>query len=525
MLIRREDFEDISLLTPGSNKEVWFTCEDCGIGVLQIYKNYVKQKDGKFCRTCRNRRTANRKDVKEKQSKRIKEAWKNEDYRTKVGNRISASCKETWLSGKRKVNVHNKTKYEDLKGSLESLNYKLITTEEEYEKPKEEKGPRKVKVECPYGHTFETIVSRWNQGSRCKQCQKVDWNNIVESFKKEGYELLSVQSEYENNNTKLMYKCPKGHEHSITWSNWILEHRCPSCASHISKGETELHEYIKSICGDVIFNDRLLISPMELDIVIPYKRIALEYCGLYWHGEQKGKDKNYHLNKLNGCLKKGYRLITIFEDEWNTKNELVKGKLKHLLGEDITERIYARKTKIGEISSTEAKIFCEKYHIQGYTSCSIKLGAYYGIELVAVMTFSKPSISKGRKDQKGNDWELSRFCTSKRVIGAAGKLFEFFKKHYQWDNIYSFADRRWSDGNLYRKIGFNEVDPSQPNYWYFDTKQPYKKYHRFNFRKDALKDKLEVFDASKTEYENMLVNGYDRIWDCGNFKFELKNRI
>ena len=31
----------------------------------------------------------------------------------------------------------------------------------------------------------------------------------------------------------------------------------------------------------------------------------------------------------------------------------------------------------------------------------------------------------------------------------------------------------------------------------------------------------ERYDPKLTEYENMLNFGYDRIWDCGNYKFVL----
>jgi hypothetical protein len=39
------------------------------------------------------------------------------------------------------------------------------------------------------------------------------------------------------------------------------------------------------------------------------------------------------------------------------------------------------------------------------------------------------------------------------------------------------------------------------------------------FQKHKLSKKLSIFDANKTEWDNMIVNGYDRIWDCGNRKF------
>ena len=34
-----------------------------------------------------------------------------------------------------------------------------------------------------------------------------------------------------------------------------------------------------------------------------------------------------------------------------------------------------------------------------------------------------------------------------------------------------------------------------------------------------LNKKLDVVDLSLTEWQNMQLNNYDRIWDCGNIKY------
>jgi hypothetical protein len=65
-----------------------------------------------------------------------------------------------------------------------------------------------------------------------------------------------------------------------------------------------------------------------------------------------------------------------------------------------------------------------------------------------------------------------------------------------------------------------EIAHTEPNYFYF-KKGEYKRHHRFRFRKNVLKKKLQTFDINKTEYQNMLENGWLRIWDCGNIKYEL----
>jgi len=125
----------------------------------------------------------------------------------------------------------------------------------------------------------------------------------------------------------------------------------------------------------------------------------------------------------------------------------------------------------------------------------------------------------GKKTSGVGEYELLRFSTSKRVVGISGKLLSYFITNYNPTKIITYADRRWSIGNLYEKIGFTFIHNSVPNYWYFKVGED-RRWHRFNFRKDQLPKKLPIFDPSLTEWENMQLNGYDRIWDCGNMKFE-----
>jgi hypothetical protein len=38
-------------------------------------------------------------------------------------------------------------------------------------------------------------------------------------------------------------------------------------------------------------------------------------------------------------------------------------------------------------------------------------------------------------------------------------------------------------------------------------------------QKHKLEKLLDIFDPNKTEYQNMLDNGYKRVWDSGNIKY------
>ena len=306
--------------------------------------------------------------------------------------------------------------------------------------------------------------------------------------------------------------------------------RCMTCYPYlngVSTGELEILNYIKSILPDgTIIEDKCwkVLGNKELDIYIPSLKIAIEYDGLYWHGEIGGnKHKRYHIDKTDKCNELGIRLIHIFEDEWTNKNEIVKSKLRHILQVDNSNVEYARKCEVVELVPERVENFLTSYHIQSSCRGSIKIGLLNKQkEIVAVMLFGSPRISMGVKKSNIGEYELLRYATSCNVIGGASKMLSYFLKNYNPTKITSYADLRWSNsGNnsLYNKLGFDFINNTDPNYWYFLPGYNIR-YYRFNFRKSELSKKLSTFNPLLTEWENMQLNGYDRIWDCGNAKYE-----
>jgi hypothetical protein len=213
-------------------------------------------------------------------------------------------------------------------------------------------------------------------------------------------------------------------------------------------------------------------------------------------------------------------LIHIFDDEWLYKREIVKSRLKAILGVN-SNTLYARNCEIREVFSNQKDEYLIKTHIQGADKSSIRLGAFIEDKLVGVMTFSRPRKSVGFTNiESENAWELLRFA-SDSVIGLASKFLKHFIINYKPSRIVTFADRRWTpvhEGCLYEKIGFTFISETHPNYWY--TKNYRTREHRFGYRKAKLVE--EGYDANKTESEIMKERGYDRVWDCGSFRYELK---
>ena len=100
-------------------------------------------------------------------------------------------------------------------------------------------------------------------------------------------------------------------------------------------------------------------------------------------------------------------------------------------------KLYARNTRISEISIKECKEFIDKNHIQGAPNGShIRIGLYDRNELVSVMTFTL--------HQDG--WHLDRFCNklNTNVVGGASKLLKYFINQYNPDVIISFSSTKRS---------------------------------------------------------------------------------
>ena len=85
---------------------------------------------------------------------------------------------------------------------------------------------------------------------------------------------------------------------------------------HNSLIQQELFEFIQSIYDKPILqNNRQLIKPQELDIVLPDLKLAIEFNGIKWHSYEDGMAKDYHIQKSLKCKEIGYRLIHIYEFE------------------------------------------------------------------------------------------------------------------------------------------------------------------------------------------------------------------
>ena len=347
------------------------------------------------------------------------------------------------------------------------------------------------------------------------------YNNVI--LKLDKIEPLFTEEEYHGSNS-IYYKwlcneCNKEFEYMIGDGRYPI---CPKCNpyKYSSKGENELYDWISNYITDVnnidkckqYFKDGKKLY--ELDVLIKSKNIAIEYNGIYWHSELgNNKNKSYHINKTN-WFKNNHNIdiIHVFENEWIFKKEIIKSLILARLGIS-SKIIYGRNCEIKNVNNI--KEFLDNNHIQGYVPSNINYGLYYDDELVSLMTFGKSRFNKSYK------YEMLRFCNklNTKIHGGFSKLLNKFIKDYG-NELITYCDKRLFSGNVYETNGFKLIGNSNPNYFY--TKNYINLENRMKFQKHKLKNLFENFNPELTEWENLKINGYDRIWDCGNLIYTLK---
>lgn len=277
-------------------------------------------------------------------------------------------------------------------------------------------------------------------------------------------------------------------------------------------------------------SNRKILNGFEIDLIHEESKTCFEINGCLYHTEKYGKkDKYYHLTKTQKCNEIGYNLYHIFEDEIMLKPEIIISKINHILNISNNERIHARKCIItNEVNKEDKSVFLNKNHIQGSDNSLIQIIAKYNDNIVAMMCFDNKRQMNKEKIHDNNTYELTRFCVKNnyQITGIANRLLKYFIQNYKPNRIVSFADIRWtpnSNNNLYTNLGFNLVKILPPDYSYFKSSvSRYGRLHKFGFGKSNLKRKYpEIYDNSKTEWEMMQELGFDRIWDCGKYKYEL----
>jgi predicted GNAT family N-acyltransferase len=339
--------------------------------------------------------------------------------------------------------------------------------------------------------TKKTCIERYGK-EHFSQSEKIKQKTKETNLKKYGHE-------YPSQNDEIIKKILKSSSNKI---------------KKYGKTQQEIKSYIEEITKTKLTIK--VIERKEIDIFDPKKNIGIEYCGLRWHNEKSPdpRNKNYHLNKYKLCESEGIKLITIFEDEWMKKQKQCKNYLKSIFGK-FKNRIFARKCTVREINKKISNKFYNEYHLFGKpNNTKVSFGIFLLEELIGC-------ASIGYHHRDSSKTTINRICFKPdfQIIGGASKLI---KNCVNWckkngcKKIITWSDNRWSNGNMYKKIGFELEKEIAPDYSYVDSKTKYKRVSKQSRKKNITNCPLD-----KTEEQHAIEEGFYKIWDCGKKRWIL----
>lgn len=396
---------------------------------------------------------------------------------------------------------------------------------------------RSVWWQCGLGHEWEAVIasrgSTIGRNRGCPICSNrkvlIGYNNLAKTHPELIPQLdltttpdIKIEDLHAGSSKKVGWICSKDSTHK--WVTSIekrakLNQGCPLCSNRVSLAETEVADWVTSLLGpsiSIIRNDRkILPDNKELDIYIPSLKFAIEYNGFYWHSEDK-VGTSIHYKKWKACKEAGIQLFSVWEDYWLENKDLTKRMLSVKLGAgDPSGKIFARKTIISEVPNKAANNFLSKNHLQGPRISSKFYGLYEEDnpkELVALLGIL---LTEG-----GKVAEISRFASSKRVVGGFSKLLKHaILTNIDVERIFTYSDNNISLGQVYEINGFTEKRDNIRSYFYAINQ---KRVHRRKYTKEKYRTNPALkFDASLSESKLASLNKLDRVWDSGNTRWEL----
>lgn len=429
------------------------------------------------------------------------DCWFNNGYLTRIDFNNPYSPNNCCFKTRSEINKIADNNIEKAKQTcLEKYGVEYYTQTEEYNKRLKETSLEKYGVEHP---TQSDIVK-----------EKIKNTNL----EKYGYEYAYQHPDIQEKHKKTMLE-----KYGVEYTAQVPEIRQKQINTMLERygtliipckktKENKIRDWVEEASQKEFKSNWQILNGKEIDLYNDELKLGIEFCGLYWHSEAKGKNRNYHYDKYKACKEADIRLITIFGDEWNYRNFQVKNFLKSIIIEQ--ERIFARKCSCGEIDKTIGFNFINQHHIQKQSNRSLVYFGLFDKKLIGCVSL--------RKHHRNNtDLVLDRMCFKDEttVIGGASRLIKRCKEYAEKNNyskIISWSDNRWSTGNVYSKTGFVLDGELKPDYSYLEIANPKKRRSKQSMTKKNIGCPSNF---TESDWANYL--GFTRIWDCGKKRWKL----
>ena len=266
------------------------------------------------------------------------------EWEATVNSRSNKGCGCPYCSGRRvTVGFNDLSTVKPELAKQVSPNSKIKATEVTISSNK------KLLWRCSKGHEWKATVHNRSKGNDCPYCSNnkilTGFNDLATTNPKLAKEVspdskTKATEVTEFSNKKLLWRCSKGHEWKATAHNRSQGKGCPNCFG--SRMEENLAQLIKTLlpeCTIIIRNDRQLIKPYELDILIPSLNLAFEFNGDYWHSNemirkrhpQFASSREFDEFKKQECEKHGVKLFFIREKQWVNNYEKTVDRIKRIV--------------------------------------------------------------------------------------------------------------------------------------------------------------------------------------------------
>lgn len=264
----------------------------------------------------------------------------------------------------------------------------------------------------------------------------------------------------------------------------------------------------------IITNIKDIIDNRELDILLPNKKIAIEFNGSYWHSE-KYKDISYHIDKTRACEDKGIRLIHIFEYEWlNIDKHL---KLIELLKKfNVDKYKDIKQTEFRIVNNNIAKEYNMKNNIYNHINCNTNIAVYKDNDIISMTSVNIIN---------NKECEILRHCnnidySAKDILN---KIIKILTEELKMSTIKVKVNLDKFSGKTYKDIGFKELNKIKPDYIWVE---PYKNVvvSRIQSQKHNLIE-MKLGNEEDSEEDIMHRLGYLKVYDCGKSYLIYSNEI
>ncbi len=215
------------------------------------------------------------------------------------------------------------------------------------------------------------------------------------------------------------------------------------------------------------------------------------------------------------------RIVHLWEDQWTFHEKKMKSRLRSLLG--ISQRIHGRETEVTAIDNQQLIEFLARNHLNVPLKAKYKFGLFGSEGLLAVMSFSKPRPIL-REGQSYASFELLRFCNrlNLTVVGGFSKLLHHFITKYNPDDIMTYVDADWSEGDYLKALGFTKVDKLPGMEFWLNTETGVREYPDLVLKKH--KKTMEDIGTQEQKDDFIQKMGYSSVYNSGSYKYLLKRK-